>query len=78
MLRKGDREVLLEIVGFWRRDWLVRRLEDLDRAGPGNLLLAVSRKLVGSKASLEGFEGSVIDFAKVLTPARVIEAAEAL
>ena len=78
VLRKGDREVLLEIVGFWRRDWLVRRLEDLDRAGPGNLLLAVSRKLVGSKASLEGFEGSVIDFAKVLTPARVIEAAEAL
>ncbi|MCO4746380.1 MAG: DUF790 family protein [Proteobacteria bacterium] len=77
-LRRGEDVVHLDIAGFWRRDWLVRRLELLQRSGPENLVLAVSKKLVGSKEALEGFEGAVIEFSQVLSPKKVIEAAEAL
>lgn len=77
-LSRGKDRVHLEIVGFWRREWLVRRLELLKRSGPRDLILAVSSKLRGSKEALEGFEGEVIEFSQVLSPKKVIEAAEAL
>ena len=77
-LKRGSDQVHLDIVGFWRREWLVRRLELLQRSGPRNLILAVSNKLSGSKEALEGFEGEVIPFSQVLSPKKVIAAAEAL
>ena len=48
-LRRGDACVHLDIVGFWQRDWLHRRMEWLQRHGPKNLLLAVSRRLQGEQ-----------------------------
>lgn len=77
-LIRGRDRVHLDIVGFWRREWLVRRLELLQRSGPKNLILAVSNKLSGSKEALEGFEGAVVPFSQVLSPSKVIAAAEAL
>ncbi|TNE87155.1 MAG: DUF790 family protein [Deltaproteobacteria bacterium] len=77
-LVRGDDLVHLDIVGFWRREWLIRRLELLQRSGPQNLILAVSNKLSGSKEALEGFEGEVIEFSQVLSPKKVLEAAEAM
>ena len=63
----------LEILGFWRHDDLVRRIELIERRGPGNVVLAVSRKLRGSKEALSDAPAWVIDFAEVLPPKKVIE-----
>jgi predicted nuclease of restriction endonuclease-like RecB superfamily len=66
----------LEIVGFWRKDWLQRRLELLDKYGPGNLVLAVSTKLEGSKAGLGRFAGSVVTFKEVVPAKDVLAGLE--
>ena len=71
--REG-RTAHLEILGFWRRDYLQRRARWLERYGPGNLVLAVSRKLRGGAEELESFAGEVVSFAQVV-PAREVEAA---
>ena len=77
-LRRGDACVHLDIVGFWQRDWLHRRMEWLQRHGPKNLLLAVSRRLQGSKEALDEGPVSVIDFAEILSVKRVLDAAQTI
>jgi predicted nuclease of restriction endonuclease-like RecB superfamily len=77
-LRSGEQTVHLEIVGFWRKQWLERRLEWLKKYGPGNLVIAVSTKLQGSQEALESFPGEVISFAEILSPKKVIDAADRL
>lgn len=72
--RKDGRVAHLEIVGFWRKAYLERRIELLRAYGPGNLILAVSKRLVAEKAKLEGFGGEVIPFAEVIPSAKVREA----
>jgi predicted nuclease of restriction endonuclease-like RecB superfamily len=74
--REG-RVAFLEIVGFWRREYLERRLEWLARYAPGNLVLAVSRKLRVGEGGHE-LPGAVIEFAEVVPPKRVLEAIEAV
>lgn len=75
-LTDGTRTARLELVGYWRRDWLERRLSDLARGGPGNLVLAVSTKLRVSEDDLADVKGDVIRFAQVLSPRKVLEAVE--
>lgn len=70
----GTRTAHLEIVGYWRKDWLQRRLEGLRRHGPGNLILAVSRKLAGEAAALDDAGAEVVPFAQVV-PVREVVAA---
>jgi len=77
-LRRGDDTVHLDVVGFWQREWLQRRMEWLQRYGPNNLMLAVSRRLQGSKEALEDAPVMVIDYAEVLSVKRVLEAAQAV
>ncbi len=75
-LTRGGRTAWLEIVGYWRRDWLERRLRWLSEHGPGNLVLAVSRKLKVGREDLGDFPGEVVDFARVIPVGKVLEAAE--
>jgi len=77
-LRRGDDTVHLDVVGFWQRAWLQRRMDWLHRYGPDNLMLAVSRRLQGSKEALEEAPVTVIDYAEVLSVKRVLEAAQAM
>ena len=74
----GKRTAWLEVVGYWRKDWLKNRTELLKRHGPGNLVLAVSRKLLGDDGDgdLEGFAGAIIPFKEVVPPKAVLEAIE--
>ncbi len=67
--RRGGRVAHLEIVGVWRREWLARRLELLKRHGPGQLVLAVSTKLSGSKQAIGELPHEVVTFREVV-PAR--------
>ncbi len=73
---KGKKRAHLEILGFWRHDSLKKRLDLLDKFGPGNLILAVSRKLRGSKEALDSYSGEVIDFAEIVPPKKVLAAIE--
>jgi predicted nuclease of restriction endonuclease-like RecB superfamily len=75
-LTDGQRTAWLEIVGYWRKDWLLRRLEALRRHGPGNLILAVSRKLAVDKTVLTNLPVEVISFSEVIPVKAVLEAAE--
>jgi predicted nuclease of restriction endonuclease-like RecB superfamily len=72
----GKRTAHLEIVGFWRKDWLERRLEGLRRHGPGNMVLAVSSKLHVGEHALDEFPGEVIGFSQVVPVKDVLAAIE--
>lgn len=75
--RKGRRVAHLEIVGFWRKDWLKRRLALLKAHGPGNLVLAVSSKLSVTKEVWQDFPGQVVSFKEVVPAKDVLAAVEA-
>lgn len=74
--RKGRKRAHLEILGFWRHDDLEKRIALIERYGPGNVVLAVSRKLRGSKQALKDAPDWVIDFAEVVPAKAVMEALE--
>jgi predicted nuclease of restriction endonuclease-like RecB superfamily len=71
---QGKRTAYLEIVGVWRKDWLERRLALIQAHGPGNLVLAVSKKLKADKEALALVPGAVVEFAEIVPPKLVIEA----
>lgn len=74
---KTDREALVEIVGFWRADYLRRRAELLAAHGPPNLVLCVSRRLAaGGDVDIEALGEHVIDFANVIPIGRFLETVE--
>ena len=72
---RDGRTAYLEIVGFWRKDWLERRLQWLAEYAPKNLVLAVSRKLRTSPEDLD-LPGAVVEFSDVVPPKAVLEAIE--
>ena len=74
--RKGRRVAHMEIVGVWRKAWLANRIQLLQKHGPGNLVLAVSTKLVGSKEKLGSFPGVVVPFKEVVPAKDVLAALE--
>ncbi|HMV66784.1 MAG TPA: DUF790 family protein [Myxococcota bacterium] len=76
VFRRDGRTAWLDIVGFWRKDWLLRRLDALQAHGPGNLVLAVSRKLKLADEALAAFPGEVVSFAQIVPAAEVLAAVE--
>ncbi len=76
--RKGNRVAYLEVVGHWRRGYLARRVELLKKHGAPNLLLAVSRNLLGDKgrARLGPLGDRVIPFAKIIPAREVLKLVE--
>lgn len=75
--RTDGRRLLVEVIGFWRRGYLERRLDVLQRHGPANLVLCVSRRMAAETGSLLE-EGRVVPFAEVIPLPRLLEAAERL
>ncbi|MFT7519330.1 MAG: putative nuclease of restriction endonuclease-like RecB superfamily [Kiritimatiellia bacterium] len=76
-LRKDGKVAYLEICGFWRHDSLSRKLSLMDRYGPGNVIVALSRKLRGSKGKvLPTWSGPTVEFAQIIPVAKVLAAAE--
>ena len=77
-LRSPDgREAHVEIIGFWRRSYLERRMDVLRRHGPANLVLCVSRRMATEKsAELLELSDRIVDFAEVISLRRVIDTAE--
>ncbi|MEQ1507031.1 MAG: DUF790 family protein [Myxococcota bacterium] len=75
---QAPREVHVELLGYWRPDALAERLATLDRYGPPNLIVAVSRKLRGAKAGELPDHPRLVPYADVLSVTKVLEAAEGL
>lgn len=76
-LRRGDDVVHVEILGYWRKATLARRLQLMRRHGPRNLILAASRRLMQDAAPDTLPEGIVL-FAEVIPVREVLRVAEAL
>ena len=66
---KRGRVAHLDIVGFWRKPYLQRRLANL----PDNVILAVSKKLVADKTSVPK---GVLVFGEAISPKDVLERIE--
>jgi uncharacterized protein len=80
LVHSDGRAVLLEIVGFWRADYLRRKFDKLRRSNRRDIVIAVSQKLnIGeSGANLDGLEDQIVWFKGALDPKTVLEAAERL
>ena len=78
LVHTDGRAVLLEIVGFWRADYLRRKFDKLRRSNRRDIVIAVSQKLnIGeSGANLDGLEDQIVWFKGALDPKIVLEAAE--
>ncbi|HWP49182.1 MAG TPA: DUF790 family protein [Candidatus Limnocylindrales bacterium] len=70
--RRDGRVGLLEIVGFWRTDYIERKLTKLRRAGLQNLIIAVSQDLKVSESAFKEVPGSVFFFKTAIDPKEVL------
>lgn len=74
---KADGKVgFLEIVGFWRSDYLKRKLGKIRRAGLRNLIIAVSENLNASEGNFRDIPGSVFFFKTSIDPKEVLKRLE--
>lgn len=77
MFRHPDgRTALLEIVGFWRPEYLRRKLEKLRAAQRKDLIVAVSRDLNVSEDDFTDVPGGVFFFKNRIQPKDVLEQLE--
>lgn len=72
------RVVFMEVIGFWRRSYLERRIEQLERLRDTNLLLVVSEKLNSDKGGLESVGASIVFFKTVIIVDKILAAIETL
>ena len=80
LVHEDGRSVLLEIVGYWRPDYLKNKFERLKKSKRSDVIVAVSERLNLDKAGirLDGFTEQLIPFKGVLDPKLVLEKAELL
>ena len=74
------RSVLVEIVGFWRPEYLRKKFALLSRSGRRDIVLAVSERLNLDAAgvNLDEFADRLVWFKGKLDPAAVLERVEAI
>lgn len=74
------RSVLVEIVGYWRPEYLRKKFELLRKSGREDVIICVSERLNLEKAGVKhsDFEGRIVWFKGVLKPQEVVELAEAV
>ena len=76
----GDRSVLVEIVGYWRPEYLRKKFDLLRKSGRTDVIVCVSERLNLEKAGVDpsDFGDRVVWFKGVLNPKDVLERAELL
>lgn len=78
-LRHPDgRVVHVEIVGYWRPEYLRRKFDKARRANMNNLILAISDRLNVGDDDLQDIPGPCIFFKGKLDPKRVLELIESI
>lgn len=78
LTHEDGRKVLLELVGFWHKRSLVRKLEAIEEYGPDNLILVVPAKLRVSEDELPETQAAVYFFKNVIQPKQIVALAEEL
>jgi uncharacterized protein len=81
LVHQDGRSVLLEIIGYWRAEYLERKLRKIQAADRSDLILAVSQRLnLGQETALklERYNNQIIWFKGVLEPKNVLRLAERL
>ncbi len=74
---KTDKRVAyVELMGFWKREYLEARLALLKAEGPKNLILAVPWRLRGADDDFEDAPGEVLFFKDVIIAKELLERAE--
>ncbi|CAN5798840.1 DUF790 family protein [soil metagenome] len=63
--KNSGTDVLVEILGFWKRSSLERTLRLLPQYGPSRFLLAISDRLKVDEETLEELPGSVLRFKEI-------------
>ncbi len=78
LVHPDGRTALLEIVGYWRPEYLRRKFSQVRRAQEHNLILAISERLNLEKAgvTLTDIPASIVWFKNKLQPAAVLAALE--
>ena len=72
------RVVFMEVIGFWRKSYLERRLEALQAMSNTPLVLVVSEKLNGERGKLKDSPASLVFFKTVILIDKVLDAAESV
>ena len=74
----GDRSVLVEIVGYWRPEYLRKKFDLLRKSGRTDVIVCVSERLNLEKAGVDpsDFGDRVVWFKGVLNPKDVLSVAE--
>ena len=77
-LVQGDRSVLVEIVGYWRPEYLRKKFDLLRKAGRTDVIVCVSERLNLERAGVDpsDFGDRVVWFKGVLNPKDVLALAE--
>lgn len=60
--RPSGMRAYMEVLGFWRKGVVASRLRLLERYGPPNLILALSKQLAGDQEGLDALPGEVYVF----------------
>jgi predicted nuclease of restriction endonuclease-like RecB superfamily len=76
--RETGYEACLEVLGYWRRGAVARRLEALRAHGAPRLVLALDPSLKVGAEQLRGLEGPVVSFREVPDARKVRKALDAL
>ncbi len=80
LVHNDGRDFLLEIVGYWRPEYLQKKFSQVQRANVDNLILAVSERLNLEKSGVKLTDKSlkIIWFKDKLSPQNVLEFLEKL
>lgn len=73
---KDGRAAYVEVMGFWRKEYLETRLALLRAEGPKNLVLVVPWRLRGSDEELREAAGEVVFYKDVILAKELVERAE--
>lgn len=79
LVHPDGREYLLEIVGYWRPDYLRKKFAQVQKAGRSNLILAVSERLNLEKAGVQlgQVPAKIVWFKEKLQPRAVLDVLDA-
>ncbi len=74
--KKDGRVALFEIVGFWRSDYLKRKIDKLQRSDLKHLIVAVSANLKVNEEDFKNVPGPIFFFKTTINPKDVLERLE--
>jgi uncharacterized protein len=80
LVHEDGRAVLLEIIGYWRPEYLRRKFDKIAQSNRRDLVIAISERLnLGdAQKNLERISHQILWFKGVLEPKRVVEVADRL